>query len=412
MVSDPESADHGWWYADHVVMPHMDPTSLTRLQGKPIKLSVVVPCFNEQGTLRRCVERVLAIADASLNVEVIIVDDCSRDASLAIAQELAEGHTEIRVLRHGRNQGKGAALRTGFRGATGHFVAVQDADLEYDPWDLRRLLGPLVEGQADVVLGSRFESPGAHRVLYFWHYVGNRALTLLSNMFTDLNLTDMETCYKVFRRDVIQAIEIKEDRFGFEPEIVAKVAQMRLRIYEMGISYHGRTYDEGKKIGMKDGLRALYCILRYNAHRAPVPIQFLLYLLIGGTAAIMNVLLFLFCLSAKVPLEIAAPAAFVAAASVNYMLCVVILFRHQARWATPAEVLLYMGLVGSLTLIDLAITRAGVGAGASPVTAKMIATACGLLLNFAGRRYVVFPEPTRGPWRSQVQSDETPVDAE
>ena len=187
---------------------------------------------------------------------------------------------------------------------------------------------------------------------------------------------------------------------------------MRLRIYEMGISYHGRTYEEGKKIGVKDGLRALYCILRYNAHAAPVPIQFLLYLLIGGTAAILNVLLFLLLLSAEVPLGIAAPAAFVTAASLNYVLCVVILFRDQVRWAASTEVFFYMGLVGSLTFIDLAITRAGVGTGASPVTAKMIATGCGLLLNFAGRRYLAFPEPTSGPWRSSVQSDGASVDVE
>jgi glycosyltransferase involved in cell wall biosynthesis len=178
-------------------------------------------------------------------------------------------------LHHDYNRGKGAALRTGFQHATGNFVAVQDADLEYDPQDLKRLLGPLRDGVADAVFGSRFLSHGAHRVLYFWHYLGNALLTFLSNMLTDLNLTDMETCYKVFRRDVIQSITIEEDRFGVEPELVAKVAQQRLRIYEMGISYYGRTYEEGKKIGIKDGFRALYCIFHYNAHRAPLPIQFL-----------------------------------------------------------------------------------------------------------------------------------------
>ncbi len=172
-------------------------------------------------------------------------------------------------------RGRGAALRTGFQNATGDFVAVQDADLESDPQDLKRLLGPLKDGIADVVFGSRFVSHGTHRVLYFWHYLGNAVLTFLSNMFTDLNLTDMETCYKVFRRNVIQAITIEEDRFGVEPELVAKVAQKRLRIYEMGISYYGRTYEEGKKIGVKDGFSALYCIFHYNAHRAPLPIQFL-----------------------------------------------------------------------------------------------------------------------------------------
>lgn len=173
--------------------------------------------------------------------------------------------------------GKGAALRTGFKYATGDYVGVQDADLEYDPKDLKRLLKPLVSGEADVVLGSRFRSSESSRVLYFWHYLGNRFLTLLSNMFTDLNLTDMETCYKVFRSDVIKSIDLKEDRFGFEPEVVAKIAQMRIRIFKMGISYRGRTYEEGKKIRIKGGVRALYCIFRYNAHRVPLPIQPLIY---------------------------------------------------------------------------------------------------------------------------------------
>jgi glycosyltransferase involved in cell wall biosynthesis len=230
-------------------------------------LGVVIPCFNERGTLRRCVERIISLEDSQLSFEIIIVDDCSTDGSNSIALGLAERYPgRVTVLRHQKNQGKGAALRTGFTKATGDFVCVQDADLEYDPSDLKRLLRPLLAGKADVVLGSRFLSSGEHRVLYFWHCLGNRFLTFLSNMFTDLNLTDMETGYKVFRRDVLQKITIQEDRFGFEPEIVAKIAHMRLRIYEIGISYYGRTYEEGKKIGVKDGLRAIYCIMRYNLH--------------------------------------------------------------------------------------------------------------------------------------------------
>jgi len=218
-------------------------------QEKHTRLSIIVPCFNEEKTLERCLQDVLKIQDESLSLEIIIVDDCSTDNSLKIAAALAKKYPEIVVLHHEQNRGKGAALQTGFQRATGHIVAIQDADLEYDPADLRRMVVPIEDNKADVVLGSRFASGGAHRVLYFWHYLGNKLLTLLSNMFSDLNLTDMECCYKVFRREIIQKIDIRESRFGVEPELVAKVAQMRVRIYEMGVSYSGRTYEEGKKIG-------------------------------------------------------------------------------------------------------------------------------------------------------------------
>ena len=227
-------------------------------------LSVVIPCYNESATLEACVARVRAIASSSRSLEIVIVDDASSDDSLARANALSARHPEVRVVAHAINQGKGAALRSGFRHVTGRYVAIQDADLEYDPQDLIRLLEPLEAGKADAVLGSRFLSGGAHRVLYFWHSAGNRFLTLLSNVFTDLNLTDIETCYKVFRRDIIQSIRIEEDRFGFEPEITAKIAKLRCRIFEVGISYYGRTYEEGKKIGWRDGVRAMWCIARYN----------------------------------------------------------------------------------------------------------------------------------------------------
>ena len=225
-----------------------------------VTLSLVIPCYNEEKTLEACVDKVLAIQDDTLALELIVVDDCSKDGSVAVAMRLRERVPGLVVLRHEKNQGKGAALRTGIKHASGDYVAIQDADLEYDPMDLKRLIVPLRNGDADVVLGSRFLSAGHHRVLYFWHSLGNKFLTLLSNMLTDLNLTDMETCYKVFRREVIQSIEIEENRFGFEPEVVAKIAQRRLRIYETGISYSGRTYAEGKKIGVKDGFRAVYCL--------------------------------------------------------------------------------------------------------------------------------------------------------
>jgi glycosyltransferase involved in cell wall biosynthesis len=232
----------------------------------PRKLSVVIPCFNEERSLETIVQRVLAADRCGLSIEVIIIDDGSVDGSADVVRSLAANHPAIVAVAHGVNQGKGAALRTGFSTATGDIVLVQDADLEYDPAEYPRLLKPILDGRADVVFGSRFRGGEETRVLYFWHRVANQVLTLASNMLTDLNLTDMETCYKVFRREILAQIDIAENRFGFEPEITAKIARLpaRPRIYEVGISYSGRTYEEGKKIGFRDAVRALYCIVRYN----------------------------------------------------------------------------------------------------------------------------------------------------
>jgi glycosyltransferase involved in cell wall biosynthesis len=226
-----------------------------------MKLSVVIPVYNERATLRQVVERVLAVP---FDLEVICVDDGSQDGTREILVALQQEHRQLRIFLQSQNTGKGAALRRGIQQATGDFVVIQDADLEYDPSDYSILLEPLLQGKADVVYGSRFLGAAPHRVLYFWHSVGNRALTLLSNCLTNINLTDMETCYKVFRREIVQSIPIEEDRFGFEPEITVKVAKRHLRIYEVGISYWGRTYEEGKKIGWKDGLRAVWCLLKYS----------------------------------------------------------------------------------------------------------------------------------------------------
>ena len=228
-----------------------------------MKLSVVIPVYNEGKTIAALLKTVQAV-DVGMEKEIILVNDASTDGTGAVLDTLNRADLSLVVKHHEINQGKGAALRTGFALATGDIVIIQDADLEYDPKDYPQLLAPILEGHADVVFGSRFIGGGAHRVHFFWHMVGNQFLTLLSNMMTNLNLTDMEVCYKVFRREVIQKIAIKENRFGFEVEITAKVAKQKCRIYEVPISYHGRSYEEGKKIGWKDGFRALWCIIRYR----------------------------------------------------------------------------------------------------------------------------------------------------
>ncbi|MGB6295170.1 MAG: glycosyltransferase family 2 protein [Rivularia sp. (in: cyanobacteria)] len=226
-----------------------------------MKLSVVIPCYNEIGTIGEVVK---AVKKSPIkDCEIIIVDDYSKDGTRDLLQYKIEPKVS-KVIYHRKNQGKGAALRTGIAAATGDIVIIQDADLEYDPQEYPVMIQPILDNKADVVFGSRFQGARPHRVVYYWHRLGNGFLTTLSNMFTNINLTDMETCYKAFRREIIQSIKIQENRFGFEPEITAKVAKMECRIYEVGISYYGRTYKEGKKIGWKDGFRAIFCILKYN----------------------------------------------------------------------------------------------------------------------------------------------------
>lgn len=355
-------------------------------------LSLIIPCYNEEKTLEKCVDRVLALASDDLKLEIIIVDDCSKDNSLSVARRLALRHSEIIVLHHETNRGKGAALRTGFGHASGDYVGIQDADLEYDPLQYRLLLAPILDDRADVVYGSRYLQSDTRRVLYYWHTWMNRMLTVFSNMFTNLDITDMETCYKLFKREIIQNIELREDRFGFEPEVTAKVSQVQCRIYECAITYVPRTYEEGKKIDWKDGLWAVYCILHYSAHCAPLPMQIIIYIVIGAVCAVINVALFGALYNRDVQIGWSIATAFVTAAALNYFLCILILFRHKARWSTTGEIIAYITTVCIMGLADYGMTIGLTAMDLSPIFSKTIATAVGFFGNFLLRRFLVFPE--------------------
>jgi glycosyltransferase involved in cell wall biosynthesis len=355
------------------------------------KLSLVVPCYNEEATLAACVQRVLDLKSETLDLEIIIVDDCSSDTSREVAHQLAANHPEIILVFHNVNSGKGAALRSGFQKATGDYVGIQDADLEYNPLDYLLLLGPLLDGKADVVYGSRYLKAENRRVLYFWHTVMNKGLTFVSNMFTNLDITDMETCYKLFRRDVIKNISLVEDRFGFEPEVTAKVAQYPCRVYECAIGYNPRSYEEGKKIGWKDGVRALYCIFHYSAHIAPLPLQLLIYAVIGFLSAVVNIAVFLIQIGVGQPLWLATIASFIIAAAVNYLLSTALLFKHKARWSSLGEIGAYAVSVIIMGALDYVLTIGLINSSAAPFTAKVLSVLVGFMGNFLLRKYFVFP---------------------
>ena len=357
-----------------------------------VSLSLIVPCYNEENTLAGIVDRILQLQSDDLKLQIVIVDDCSSDNSREVARKLAEKHPEIKLAFHSVNQGKGAALRTGFLEATGDFVGIQDADMEYDPQDYLVMLEPMLADKADVVFGSRYLLPETRRVLYFWHTRMNRFLTFVSNMFTNLDITDMETCYKLFRREVIQKIagNLQENRFGFEPEVTAYVAESGCRVWECAIHYHPRSYDEGKKIGWKDGLRALYCIFHYGACNAPLPMQLILYFVIGGMAAVADLLFFQIAMASGMPVHYAVPTAFAGAAILNYFLCILILFRHKARWGTAGEIAAYILTVLVMGVVDFGITAGLLACSWPAMAAKTLATFCGFVGNFFLRRNFVF----------------------
>ena len=357
-----------------------------------VTLSLIVPCYNEENTLAGIVDRILQLQSDELKLQIVIVDDCSSDNSREVARKLADDHPEIKLAFHSVNQGKGAALRTGFLEATGDFVGIQDADMEYDPQDYLVMLEPMLANKADVVFGSRYLLPETRRVLYFWHTRMNRFLTFVSNMFTNLDITDMETCYKLFRREVIQKIagKLQENRFGFEPEVTAYVAESGCRVWECAIHYHPRSYDEGKKIGWKDGLRALYCILHYGACNAPLPMQLILYFVIGGMAAVADLLFFQIAMASGMPVHYAVPTAFAGAAILNYFLCILILFRHKARWGTAGEIAAYILTVLVMGVVDFGITAGLLACSWPAMAAKTLATFCGFVGNFFLRRNFVF----------------------
>lgn len=366
-----------------------------------VKLSLVIPCYNEESTLELIVDEVLKI-QGEIALELVIVDDYSTDGSREVAQKLAALHPEIKLCFHEKNMGKGAALRTGFLEATGDFVGIQDADMEYNPRDYLQMIKPLLEDRADIVLGSRYLRKDDRIVLKWWHSTMNRFLTWWSNVFTDLDITDMETCYKLFRREVIQKIapRLKENRFGFEPEVVSEIARcMRFegwRVGEVAIDYRPRTFSEGKKIGWKDGVRALYCVCHYNAPSLPVPMQLCIYFFIGLAAAVVNIAVFTI-LGKTLGLDVLPNViiSFLVAAAVNYVLCIVFLFRHKSRWSSFGELVAYAITLVVMGALDYGVTAGLMAMSFSSFWAKAWSNVIGFFGNFFMRKFLVFGSEKR-----------------
>ena len=363
-------------------------------------LSLVIPIYNEENTIQNIVEKTLSIEkdkfaiENDIQLELILVDDCSSDKSLGIAQQLAKENNKIKVFSQKKNQGKGAALKRGFIEAQGDYIGVQDADDEYNPFDYLKMIKPLLEDKADVVYGSRYLKQDTRRILYFWHTFMNKGLTLLTNMYTNLDITDMETCYKLFKKDVIKQIvpKLKENRFGFEPEVTCYVAKGKYRVFECAISYNPRSYEEGKKIKAKDGLRALYCILHYGAHCAPIPMQFLLYIFIGGISAIINIATFMILTNMFDNLLLNISIAFALSALVNYLLCIALLFRHKARWSSFGEIVCYLITLAIMGAMDYGVTYGLLLCGLGNFWSKVISSFVAVFGNFLLRKYFVFYE--------------------
>jgi dolichol-phosphate mannosyltransferase len=358
-------------------------------------LSLIIPCYNEEDTIERCVEQTRKINDGQdFAIELIVVDDNSTDKSAEKLFEISKKYPELKVFTHEKNRGKGAALRTGFAAATGDYIGIQDADDEYNPMDYLELLKPLLENKADVVYGSRYRKHDTSRVQYFWHTWMNKALTFVSNMFTNLDITDTHTCYKLFKREVIAEIAptLEEERFGFCPEITCKVAQGGYRLYETAISYNPRNYEAGKKIGWKDGIRALYCLFHYGAHTSPLPMQIILYIFIGAVSLIANVTCFGILNYVGFSLSISIISALIFAAAVNYILCIMILFRHNSMWNNAGEFLFYLLTITVMGGLDYVLTHYLITLLGGALVSKIIAAFAGVAGNFALRRWLVFPE--------------------